>query len=414
MRSVSPEYLAMPATSFHVMTKPIGPICNLDCSYCFYLEKEKLYPGTKHWAMQLDVLERSIVEYIASQPQPELHFAWQGGEPTLLGVEFFRTVVALQRKHAAGRSIHNALQTNATLLDDGWGEFLAAEKFLVGVSVDGPRELHDTYRVDKGGAPTFDKVMRGLRVLQRHGVPFNTLTVVNRSNAAHPAEVYRFLREEGSRFLQFIPVVERRASTAQANGLVLIQPDDNSEAVVTEWSVQPLQYGEFLVGVFEEWVVRDVGQVFVQQFDVALESWVGMPSSLCVFRETCGSALAMEHSGDVYSCDHYVYPEHRLGNVMQQSLEAMAASPQQQRFGNAKRDTLPRMCRSCEVRFACHGECPKHRFLTTPEGEPGLNYLCAGYKHFFNHIDPYMRLMAAELQAGRPPANVMRIARGEG
>lgn len=408
----------MPAAGFHIMTKPIGPICNLDCKYCFYLEKENLYPNTRHWAMQPEVLERYIEQYIAAQPIDEVHFAWQGGEPTLLGVDFFRTVIALQQKYAGGKRIHNALQTNGTLIDDEWGEFLAAHKFLVGVSIDGPRELHDHYRVDKGNAPTFDRVMRGLMKLKEHKVEFNTLTVVNHHNSQYPLEVYRFLKEIGSGFLQFIPVVERQASEPGSDGLVLIKPSfdrsfDRSRgdrrAEVTEWSVEPLAYGRFLAQIFDEWVKKDVGRTFVQQFDVALESWMGMEASLCVFRKTCGSALAMEHTGDLYSCDHFVYPENKLGNVMETNLEQMTSSQQQKNFGLDKRDSLPRMCRECDVRFACNGECPKHRFLKTPDGESGLNYLCAGYKHFFHHIDPYMQFMATELRAGRPPANIMGI-----
>ena len=399
----------MPTPPFHIMTKPIGPICNLDCKYCFYLEKENLYPGTKQWAMSRELLERYIHQYIAAQPLDEVHFAWQGGEPTLLGVDFFCTAVELQRKFANGKTIHNALQTNGTLIDNEWAGFLAEHHFLVGVSIDGPRELHDCYRVDKGQAPTFDRVMRGIAKLKEHDVEFNTLTVVHRQNSVHPIEVYRFLKEIGSGFIQFIPIVERRAAEADGNGLVLIQPSFQSAAEVTDWSVEPEAYGKFLSRIFNEWVKHDVGRYFVQLFDVALESWLGMDASLCVFRKTCGSALAMEHTGDLYSCDHFVYPENKLGNIMDAALEQLVASPQQKAFGNAKCDSLPQMCRRCEVRFACNGECPKHRFLTTPDGEPGLNYLCAGYKHFFKHIDPYMRFMAAELSAGRPPANIMQF-----
>ncbi|HEX7727643.1 MAG TPA: anaerobic sulfatase maturase [Terracidiphilus sp.] len=403
----------MPTTAFHIMTKPIGPICNLDCSYCFYLEKEKLYPGTRAWAMEEATLEAYIARYIAAQPGDEVQFAWQGGEPTLLGVEFFRKVVELEAKYAGGKQIHNALQTNGTLLDDEWGAFFAENRFLVGLSIDGPRALHDCYRVDKGQAPTFDRVMRGLEVLKRHGVEFNTLTVVHSKNSEQPLEVYRFLKETGSGFMQFIPVVERRAREADANGLVLIAPASAAAAEVTDWSVRPRTYGEFLSRIFDEWVRHDVGRVFVQQFDVALESWMGMDASLCVFRRTCGGALAMEHTGDVYSCDHFVYPEHKLGNVLETPLEEMVGSAQQQKFGQDKESLLPGMCRACDVRFACNGECPKHRFVTTPQGEPGLNYLCDGYKHFFHHIDPYMQFMAGELRAGRPPAGIMQIVGGQ-
>jgi serine-type anaerobic sulfatase-maturating enzyme len=405
----SEQRARMADQGFQIMTKPIGPICNLDCKYCFYLEKENLYPRTKHWAMPEELLERYIEQYIAAQPRDEVHFAWQGGEPTLLGVEFFKTVVALEKKHAGGKIIHNALQTNGTLLDDEWCQFLAEHKFLVGVSIDGPRELHDAYRVDKGNAPTFDRVLRGLNKLKEHKVEFNTLTVVHRLNSQYPLDVYRFLKDAGSGFLQFIPVVERKAAEPDSHGLVLIQPSVECTAEVTEWSVEPMVYGQFLTKIFDEWVRNDVGRTFVQQFDVALESWMGMEPSLCVFRKTCGAALAMEHTGDVYSCDHFVYPEHKLGNIAENELDAMVGSEQQKKFGEDKRDTLPRMCRSCDVRFACNGECPKHRFLMTPDGEPGLNYLCAGYKHFFHHIDPYMQFMAAELRSHRAPANIMGI-----
>lgn len=392
---------------FQIMTKPTGPICNLDCRYCFYLEKENLYPGTSDWRMSYATLETYVQQYIAAQPHNEVHFAWQGGEPTLLGIDFFRAVVELQRQYANGKQIHNALQTNGILIDDDWGKFLAEAGFLVGISIDGPRELHDYYRVDKGNSPSFDRVMRGLSFLQKHRVTFNTLTVVTRHNSRFPLDVYRFLKEIGSQCMQFIPVVERKARQAQPDGLVLIQPSFRDACEVTEWSVEPIAYGTFLSQIFDEWVRQDVGRYYVQMFDVALESWFGLDSSLCVFRETCGSALAMEHNGDVYSCDHYVYPENKLGNIGATPLEHMVFSEQQKAFGDYKRDALPRMCRECEVRFACHGECPKHRFRSTPDGEPGLNYLCAGYKHFFKHVDPYMKFMATELRAGRPPANVM-------
>ncbi len=393
--------------AFHIMAKPIGPICNLDCQYCFYLEKEKLYPRNTKWAMSDDVLEAYICQYIEAQNAPVIAFAWQGGEPTLLGVDYFRKVVSLEKKYAGGKRIENAFQTNGVLLDDEWGEFLAENRFLVGLSIDGPRELHDRYRVDKGGQPTFDKVMRGLGCLKKHEVEFNTLTVVQRDNSYHPLDVYRFLKEVGSGFMQFIPIVERIAESPASDGLTLIAPGVPARANVSPWSVEPAQYGKFLSSIFDEWVRQDVGRYYVQIFDVALESWLGMQPSLCVFRETCGSAMAIEHNGDLYSCDHYVYPENRLGNVMENPLEVLVNTPQQRKFGQDKCDTLPRYCVECEVRFACNGECPKHRFIRTPDGEDGLNYLCAGYKIFFKHIDPYMRFMAAEFRQERAPANVM-------
>jgi uncharacterized protein len=402
------------STPFHVMTKPTGPICNLDCKYCFYLEKENLYPDSKKWAMSDEVLERFIRQFIQANPLQVVNFAWQGGEPTLLGLAFFRKVVALQKHYADGKTIQNALQTNGTLINDEWGDFLHENQFLVGVSIDGPRELHDHYRVDKGGAATFDRVMRGISKLRDHSVDFNTLTVVSRKNSAFPIEVYHFLKEIGSGFIQFIPVVERMTGLPSTEGLVLIQPSFKGPAEVADWSVEPLAYGCFLTRIFDEWVRNDVGRCYVQHFDVALENWLGMDASLCVFRRTCGAAIAMEHTGDLYSCDHFVYPGYKLGNIMEQGLEQLVTAPQQTAFGRNKFAALPRMCRECAVRFACHGECPKHRFLKTPDGQPGLSYLCAGYKHFFTHIDPYMRFMANELRAGRAPANIMHFLGGEG
>lgn len=404
---------APPIRAFHVMTKPIGPLCNLDCKYCFYLEKEKLFPSNENFRMSDDVLESYIRQYIEAQSVPEISFAWQGGEPTLMGVKFFRRVVELQARHANGKRISNALQTNGTLLDDEWGQFLAENQFLIGLSVDGPAELHDAYRVDKRQQPTFEKVMRGLGILKKHGVEFNTLTVVNRKNSQHPLAVYRFLREIGSGFIQFIPLVERKADTHfNPFELELAMPPqavdpEEADCPVTSWSVRSEDYGKFLISIFEEWVRRDVGRVFVQLFDVALGNWMGMGGGLCVFSEKCGTALALEHNGDLFSCDHYVYPQYRLGNVLNQTLGEMVSSDFQRKFGRDKSDTLPRYCRECEVRFACHGECPKHRFIKTPDGEDGLNYLCAAYKKFFRHIDPHMRAMGELLRNGRPAADIM-------
>jgi serine-type anaerobic sulfatase-maturating enzyme len=397
----------MSGSNFHVLAKPIGPICNLDCKYCFYLEKEALYPSVSQWAMPDEVLESYIRQYIEAQNSASIQFAWQGGEPTLLGVDYFRKVVRLQTRFANGKRIENALQTNGVLLNEDWARFLKDEDFLVGISIDGPRRLHDAYRVDKGSQPTFDRVMRGVEVLQRLDVRVNTLTTVHHANGEYPLEVYRFLKGLGSRFMQFIPVVERAASHASNDGLMLVSPAFG-DASVTPWSVEPHQFGQFLCEIFDEWVRHDVGAYFVQLFDVCLEIWAGFEPSLCVFRRTCGSALAIEHSGDLYSCDHFVYPEHRLGNIMESPLAALARSSQQQHFGQSKESSLPRYCRECDVRFACNGECPKRRFATTPDGEPGLNYLCSGYKRFFHHVDPAMRFMAGELAAARPPANVMR------
>jgi uncharacterized protein len=399
------------AQSFHVLAKPIGPACNLACRYCFYLEKEALYPGKSRiseWVLQDRVLEEYIRQYIASQPAQVIRFAWQGGEPTLLGVDYFRKVLALQQKHGNGKKIENSLQTNGILLNDPWCEFLAENRFLIGLSLDGPRGLHDRYRVDKGGAPSFDTVMRGVGFLKKHGVEFNTLTVVQRDNSQHPLEVYRFLKEIGHGFMQFIPIVERVAVGSKSGTPALVSPDSIAQAQVSEWSVESVQYGKFLCGIFDEWVRTDVGKIFVQIFDVALAAWLGMEPGLCVFQRSCGSAVVIEHNGDIYSCDHYVYPENRLGNIMDRRLAAMLESPQQRSFGRNKLDRLPQACLQCSVRFACNGECPKHRFE-----KKGLNYLCPGYKLFFTHIHPYMEFMASELRAGRPAAGIMSKVRDD-
>ena len=398
----------MTPLDFHVMAKPIGPICNLDCKYCFYLEKESLYPQAQKWAMREDVLDSYVRQYIEAHDAPVINFAWQGGEPTLLGVDYFHRLVDIQKKYANGKRIQNAFQTNGVLLNDDWAALFKENEFLIGVSIDGPRALHDAYRVDKGGQPTFDRVIRGIETLKRNGVEFNTLTTVHRGNADYPVEVYRFLKENGSGFMQFIPIVERIAQQVTADGLQLISPDFSGAAQVAPWSVEPRQFGRFLCAIFDEWVRRDVGTCFVQLFDVSLETWSGMEASLCIFKRQCGQALALEHGGDLYSCDHFVYPQNRLGNILDAPLAALVESEQQRSFGEAKESTLPKYCRECDVRFACNGECPKHRFLKTPDGEAGLNYLCAGYKMFFHHVDPYMRFMARELAAQRAPANVMR------
>ncbi len=380
------------------MLKPRGAICNLDCAYCYYLSKESLYPRSD-FRMSDAVLETYIRQFIAAQPGPEVLFAWQGGEPLLMGLDFFRRALALQQRYCPpGQRIANTVQTNGVLLTDEWAQFFKANQFLIGLSLDGPRALHDAYRVDKGGQPTFDRVLAGLRLLQKHGVEVNLLTTVHAANAAHPLEVYRFLRDEvGARFIQFIPIVERHNATGFQEG-----------DTVTARSVGARQYGEFLSAIFDEWAQCDVGRVFVQLFDVALGMWLGHPAELCIFAETCGRGLALEHNGDLYACDHFVEPRYHLGNITEIPLAALVDSTAQQNFGNAKRDTLPRYCRECPVRFACHGECPKNRFCLTPDGEPGLNYLCEGYKLFFAHVDAPMRFMAAEIRVGRSPANIMK------
>ena len=398
----------------HVMAKPSGSVCNIDCHYCFYLEKEKLYPDlNKSWRMDDEVLERYVSQYIAAQDVPAVDFAWQGGEPTLMGVDFYRRALHYQQKYADGKRITNAFQTNGILLDDEWGEFLAENQFLVGISIDGPREMHDRYRVDKGQNPTFNRVMAGLEVLKKHEVEFNTLTVLQRHNADHPGKVYDFLKEIGSYYMQFIPIVERIAREADDAGLELVNPEFEGAAKVSNWSVGALQYGRFLCAIFDAWVRRDVGERFVQIFDVTLGSFLGDDASLCIFAETCGNALIIEHNGDLYSCDHFVYPDYRLGNVRDETIREMVASAPQRKFGTDKRDRLPQYCRECEYKFACNGGCPKHRFTRTPSGEDGLNYLCKGYKLYFSHVDPYMRFMAAELRQRRAAANVMNWVRAK-
>ena len=385
--------------AFHIMLKPRGAICNLDCKYCYFLSKEDLYPES-NFRMTDEALENYTRQYIDAQRVPEVTFAWQGGEPTLMGLDFFRRAVELQEKYCKpGMKINNALQTNGITLDDEWGQFLHEHNFLIGISVDGPRRLHDAYRVDKGDKPTFDRVMAGLKVLKKHKVEFNILTTVHAANADHPLEIYRFFRDEvGAQFIQFIPIVERDNDTGFQEG-----------EKVTERSVTGRQYGDFLVAIFDEWVRRDVGRIFVQIFDVSLAAWVGERPGLCIFEETCGSALAMEHNGDLYSCDHFVEPNHWLGNIEDTSMEEMVGSEKQREFGNAKRDTLPRYCQECEVKFICNGGCPKNRIIKTPDGEAGLNYLCEGYKKFFNHIDGPMKTMASLLRNRRPPADIMNL-----
>jgi uncharacterized protein len=389
--------------AFHVMLKPRGAICNLDCQYCYFLSKEMLYPGS-NFRMADALLESYTRQYIAAQRVPEVTFAWQGGEPTLMGLDFFRRAVGYQQKYRrSGMRIYNALQTNGVLLDDDWGRFFRQHDFLVGLSIDGPRALHDAYRVDKGGQPTFDRVMGGLEVLKKHRVEFNVLTTLHAANVGRPLAVYHFLRDDiGARFLQFIPIVERANDTG-------FQEGDQA----TERSLTGREYGQFLIQLFDEWVRRDVGRIFVQIFDVALAAWVGDQPGLCIFAEICGNALAMEHNGDLYSCDHFVEPRYKLGNIQEIPLLDLVASPQQRQFGLDKRESLPAYCRQCEVRFVCNGGCPKDRFILTPDGEPGLNYLCEGYRAFFNHIDRPMQMMAAELRAQRPPANVMHLLHQE-
>jgi uncharacterized protein len=399
---------------FHLLAKPSGATCNIDCTYCFFLSKEALYPNEKT-RMSEATLEAYIRQLLESHRTPEVTVAWQGGEPSLMRLEFFRRAVELVEKYRRpGQSVQHTFQTNGLLLDDEWCAFFKEHGFLVGLSVDGPRELHDTYRKDRRGQGTFDLVMRGWEALRRHAVDFNILCTVNAANQGHGRTVYRFFRDElGARWVQFIPIIERATeeTIAVANRGWSEQPGrqrllyTQTGSLVTERTVGGEQYGRFLVDVFEEWLRRDVARVFVQLFDVTLEAYFGR-HLLCIHAPTCGYGPALEHNGDLYSCDHFVEPRFRLGNIHERHMLELVASPEQRKFGDDKRDTLTAQCRACEVRHLCHGGCPKDRFISTPDGEAGLNYLCAGYKAFFGHIDRPMRMMSDLLRWGRPPSEV--------
>jgi len=398
--------------ALRVIARPIGPLCNFRCDYCDYLEKEALYPESENWRMSDETLEAYVRQYVEAQPEAvqEIDFTFQGGEPTLMGLNFFRRVVELQKKYVPpGRRVHNTLQTNGVLLDDHWCEFLREHDFLVGLSIDGPINLHDTYRRDKQGRRTFDEVARAMRRLFRHGVEFTALCCVHCANGEHPVRVYRFLRDSGIQSIRFIPVVERLSDT-RVEGTT---PGTGPESPVSERSVDPKQFGRFLIGVFDEWVRNDVGRVFVRDFDQALAAWTGLGARLCIYTEECGRSIVVEHNGDLYSCDHFVDAEHRLGNIHEAPIKKLASAPRQKQFGRDKRAKLPKCCRRCEVLFACNGACPKDRFINTPDGEPGLNYLCEGYKMFFTHIAPSMKFMADELRAGRPAGGVMHHLRAQ-
>ncbi|MDJ0497407.1 MAG: anaerobic sulfatase maturase [Acidimicrobiia bacterium] len=391
----------------HILGKPTGAICNLGCSYCFFLDKEQLYEGDR-FRMSDEMLDNYIRSLIEMHKVPQVTVAWQGGEPTLMGIDFYRKSIELQERYRKpGMTFLNTMQTNGTLLNDEWCEFLAEHDYLIGISIDGPRELHDAYRVNKRGEGTFDKVMEGLRLLQKHNVEYNVLTTVNHINGDYPLEVYRFLRDDaGTDWMQFIPVVER----VDEHG----NPADLRGSYASDRSVGAEQFGSFLITVFDEWLRHDVGSVFVQTIEAAARNWAGMDQSgMCVFNETCGLGLALEHNGDLYSCDHFVDPEFLIGNIGEASIDTLVSSRQQYDFGQDKRTSLPQYCLDCDVRFACHGECPKNRFITTPDGEPGLNYLCAGFKNFFHHIDRPMRIMIDLMRRGQPAAGVMDILAAE-
>jgi len=405
------DTMEQPNLPYAVIAKPMGPDCNLDCRYCFYLEKKNLFDAKVSHRMSGEVLEDFIRQYIESQNVPEIHFAWQGGEPTLLGVDYFKEAVGLQKKNAAGKRVTNSIQTNGTLIDDKWCEFLRANDFLVGLSIDGPARLHDRYRVDRKGRSSFARVMGAVDLLIKHGTRFNTLTVVNDANSRHPLELYRFLKEISEGFIQFIPLVERSpGKTAKGLGMNLDMPpaaEAGAGPPLKSWSVTPRRFGEFYVQIFDEWVRQDVGRVFVQFFDVALGNWMGSGSGLCQFAPTCGHSGLLEHNGDLYTCDHYVYPQYRLGNIFEKPLKEMIASERKRRFNRFKQSALTPYCRECSVLFACHGDCPKHRFRRTPDGEPGLSYLCTAYRRIFSHMDPLMRIMAQMVRGGGEAAGIM-------
>jgi uncharacterized protein len=407
------------ASGFHLMAKPSGPACNLDCAYCFYLEKEALFPAPGTRRMSPEVLEAYTRATIAATPadQPVL-FAWQGGEPTLLGIPFYQRALELQRSLGAGRVIENSFQTNGTLIDEDWARFLAENGFLVGLSLDGPAEIHDRYRRYRSGAPSHHLVMAALEQLQRHGVTYNVLACVDRHSSRHPQLVYRFLKEHGVEFIQFTPVVERLAEgDYAAAGFDLEGPgtegpaDGDGSAEVAPFAVRPREWGRFLATVFDEWRRQDVGRVFVMNFEWSLAGLMGAPGVVCVHQKSCGRALVVEHTGDVYSCDHFVYPEYQLGNLTSDSLAAMVDSTRQREFGAAKHETLPGKCRACPYLEQCWGGCPKHRFLTTPDGEPGLNYLCAGYETYLGHVNPWLKTLASMIRAGKDPAAIMGMTR---
>jgi len=401
----------------HVVAKPIGPVCNLNCEYCFYLEKKALFGAGEQYRMSDEVLLAFITNYITSQPTPVVEFVWQGGEPTLLGTDFFRRVIELQRQFSGVKTITNSLQTNGTLLNDEWCRFMKKHNFMVGISLDGPKDIHDRYRRDRKGNGTFAQVMRGLRLLQKHNVEYNVLACVARETAKRPLDVYRFLRDEGVEFIQFSPVVERMPDACSTqHGLRLAGPatldKEEQQTHVTPWTVIPEEYGDFLIAIYEEWVRHDVGKVFVMNFEWALNAWIGNPSPVCIHAEQCGRSVVLEHNGDVYACDHCVYPEYRLGNIVTDSLSQMVERSCKSGFGVRKETALPRWCRECKVLTACRGGCPKHRFAQTYYNEPGLHYLCAGYKKFFLHIRKYLRAMTKLLENGLPASYIMDAVKG--
>jgi uncharacterized protein len=377
---------------FNIMVFPVGPICNLACKYCYYLNKTSLYPETKDFRMSEELLEEFIKQYIDAQPGPIINFGWQGGEPTLRGIDFFRKAVELEKKYLPeGWQFINSFQTNGVLLNPEWCDFLRENNFLVGISIDGPADLHDAYRVDQEGKPSHERVLNGLHLLQEHHVEYNILCVVNDVNVSKPLEVYNFFKQEGVKFIQFIPLVEHLG-----------------QGKVSSRSINGEEYGQFLTAIFDEWIINDLGDIFVQIFEEAVAAWAGYGAGLCVFSETCGLAPVMEHNGDLYSCDHFVFPEYKLGNIWETPIKELVNSPQQREFGLSKRDALPEVCKKCDVRFICNGGCLRNRIATTEDGEPGLNYLCTGYKQFFSYIDKYMKELIPLLKRRTAPSLIRK------
>ena len=395
------------AKPLYVMLKPAGAHCNLACKYCYYLEKNKLYPTAQRHLMSDEMLEQFTREYIEAQTMNQVLFTWHGGEPLLRSIDFYRKALSLQQKYAGGRRIDNVIQTNGTLLTDEWCEFFAQNHWLVGISIDGPQPDHDHYRLTAAGKPSWKKVMQGIKLLKKHGVEWNAMAVVNAYNANHPLEFYRFFKENGCQFLQFTPIVERL--TRHEDGRTLASLADKDEISLSEASVAPEQWGHFLCAIFDEWVRKDVGRIFVEIFDCTLANWMGISPGICAYSKECGHAGVMEHNGDVYSCDHFVFPEYKLGNIRDYSLIDMLYGEQQQEFSRLKHSSLPRQCKECDMEFACHGECPKNRFMKNKYGDSGLNYLCPGYYHYYQHVAPYMDYMKQELMSQRPPSNIMKV-----
>ena len=395
------------AKPLYVMLKPAGAHCNLACKYCYYLEKNNLYQNSHRHLMSDEMLEQFTREYIEAQTMPQVLFTWHGGEPLMRSIDFYKKALALQKKYAHGKQIDNVIQTNGTLLTDEWCEFFAKNHWLVGISIDGPQEYHDHYRVTPAGKPSWEKVMQGIQLLKKHRVEWNAMAVVNAYNAEHPLEFYHFFRDNGCQYLQFTPIVERL--TEHEDGRTLASLADDREIPLADASVTPQQWGNFLCTIFDDWVRHDVGKTFVEIFDCTLANWMGALPGICAYSKECGHAGVMEHNGDVYSCDHFVFPEYKLGNIRDQSLIDMLYGEKQQAFSRLKHTSLPRQCKECDMEFACHGECPKNRFEKDKYGEPGLNYLCQGYYQYYTHVAPYMDFMKRELLAQRPPANIMNV-----